>query len=142
LTIFKLKIPNSTLTEEIAKMQAIVKIKKFLCTSIEILIWYKYFSPIITVGNITGSLKLWGSLKQNAFANDNYGWNIANVIKKYTANLNITDLSSYLDNHPICYDAAPSDLRTTSFNYSSPKRTPTTFRFIDPVNNSQSNLQQ
>ncbi|CAG8624598.1 12220_t:CDS:2 [Cetraspora pellucida] len=132
LTIFKLKIPNGTLTEQIAKMQAQLKIKKFLCTSIEILIWYKYFSPIITVGNITGSLELWGSLKQNAFvktcklvdenvelfndlkkANDNYGWNIANAIKKYAANLNITDLSGHLDNHPIY-----------------------------PVNNSQSNLPQ
>ncbi|CAG8804772.1 21898_t:CDS:1, partial [Racocetra persica] len=90
LTIFKLKI--STLNEEFATVQAACIIKTFLCTSIEILIWYKYFGPIIAIGNITGRLELWGSLKQNTFvetcklvdenvelfndlkkANDNYG---------------------------------------------------------------------
>lgn len=157
LTIFKLKIPNGTLTEEIAKMQATKKIKNFLYTSIEILIWYKYFGPIIAAGNIMGGLELWGSLKQNAFvetcklvdgnvklfndlkqANDNYGWNIANAIKKYAANLNITDLSGHLNNDPICYDAPP-DIQRTSLDYSSPKPTPTNFSFISlPIENNLS----
>ncbi|CAG8459819.1 35502_t:CDS:1 [Gigaspora margarita] len=164
LTIFKLKISNGTLNEEIAKMQATNKIKKFLYTSIEILIWYKYFGPIIAAGNVMGSLDLWSSLKQNAFvetcklvdenvklvndlkkANDNYGWNIANAIKKYAANLNITDLSGHLNNDPICYDAPP-DVRRTSFNYTSPKQTPISYSFINlPIENtllsSPNNLQ-
>ncbi|CAG8548575.1 212_t:CDS:2 [Gigaspora margarita] len=152
LTVYKLNISYGTDIEEAAKAQAAIKIKKFLYASIEILIWYKYFGPIIAIGNILGSLEVWGSLKQNAFvetcklvdenvklfndlkkANDNYGWIIANEIKKYATKLNITDLSGHLDNNPICYEA--SELPKTPLNYLSPKQTPTYHSFINLPSN-------
>ncbi|CAG8805237.1 10848_t:CDS:2, partial [Racocetra persica] len=57
LAPFKLKISQKMIAEEVTKMKVTKKITNFLETSIEILIWYKYFGPIITVGNTLGDSK-------------------------------------------------------------------------------------
>ncbi|CAG8811245.1 24951_t:CDS:1, partial [Gigaspora margarita] len=147
VTSFKLNIKS-----EFSKLQLALKERQILHTSIEILIWYKYFGPIIAAGNSLGELSLWSTLKKKPFeeicnlveentelqnalkkANDNYGWNIAYAIKKYVANLNLdVDLTPghYLSNNPICYDPPPQSNVPNFKDYLGPNKTLTNFKYI------------